>query len=605
MDSSEDVVSKFSTMANNALPKIITLASALLLSACVTQNYENNTPIIENQANNNEMAATRISLGLGYLKMGNMTQAKLNLEKAKRFAPNLVQVYTAFAHYYETVGEDELTVQSYEKALSLAADDADTLNNYGVFLCRKGKTAEAEVQLLKAIAVPTYLLVAQSYENLSSCYLNIDDFTKAEQYLGKAVDHSPNRTATLLQMVRLQYAMGNYQQAKIFQQKFERHTRRFTPDSLALAYKVYLKLGQKKIAENYANMLVRMYPQSWESKQYLLNELAQIEADMLAQRYALTQRKTQSLSASTQTKKRVVKLSPSKHNQRLSTKAVVGGDKMPISANASSSTIATSALETEVNSNGSRESLNEGVTKGELTVVAALSADSNTAQSTERENTLSESTVNKSTASENIVNDNTVTDNSVKEKNDTLTADNEKETEKVGIASQKSTIETEETQLAEQQVTSVEASIKPQSSTFTTPVPAKRDAPLPEVTEYIANTDSQSNPPSVVKDKTLDEVSAEVTSLETKSLAEHDSVAQEKSTEVSDIVEKKIATSESKSKSPKTHTVQKSESLYAISVKYNIKISALKRWNNMSSKQKLFVGKKLYIENPNTVDNNE
>ncbi len=49
----------------------------------------------------------------------------------------MVQVYTAFAHYYETVGEDEQTIDSYEKALSIKSDDADTLNNYGVYLCRK------------------------------------------------------------------------------------------------------------------------------------------------------------------------------------------------------------------------------------------------------------------------------------------------------------------------------------------------------------------------------------------------------------------------------------------------------------------------------------
>ena len=78
-------------------------------------------------------------------------EALLNLEKAKNFAPEMVQVYTAFAHYYETVGEPELTVESYEKALSLKSDDADTLNNYGVYLCRQGEIEAAEKQFLKAI----------------------------------------------------------------------------------------------------------------------------------------------------------------------------------------------------------------------------------------------------------------------------------------------------------------------------------------------------------------------------------------------------------------------------------------------------------------------
>ena len=302
-----------------------------LLSACVTQNYENDdTPVVQNQANRDDMAATRVSLGLGYLKMGNMPQAKQNLEKAKNFAPDMVQVYTAFAHYYETVGEHQLTVESYEKALSIKSDDADTLNNYGVYLCRQGEIEAAEKQLLKAIAVPSYILVAKSYENLSSCFLQEDDFVKAEIYLNKAILHSPSSSTTLFQMVQLQYAMGDYKQAKHFQQRFEKVTRRFTSQSLALAYKVNYKLGQRNTAKNYGTMLVKMYPQSWEAQQYLLNELEVIEADNLAKRFELSNAANNVTTSS----KRVVKLSPNKaKNVKKEPEAVVQAPKPLTSEN--------------------------------------------------------------------------------------------------------------------------------------------------------------------------------------------------------------------------------------------------------------------------------
>jgi type IV pilus assembly protein PilF len=290
---------------------LIAAIFSIALSACVTQEFEHDeTPVVKNQANNDEMAATRVSLGLGYLRMGNMAQAKQNLEKAKKFSPEMVQVYTAFAHYYETVGENKLAIASFEEALSIQSDDADTLNNYGVYLCRQDQTEAAEKQFLKAIAVPSYVLVAKSYENLSSCFLQKDDFVKAEMYLHKAIMHSPGNSSTLFQMVRLQYAMGKFNQAKIYEQRFEKVTRRFTPESLALAYKVYLKLGQRSTAKNYGSMIVKMYPQSWEAQQYLLNKLELIEADNLATRYKLIQL---SLNGSTaKSKKRVVKLSPKK-----------------------------------------------------------------------------------------------------------------------------------------------------------------------------------------------------------------------------------------------------------------------------------------------------
>lgn len=287
----------------------LSLLTLVSLTGCVTQTYENDnsTPVVQNESSSNEIAMTRISLGLGYLKMGNTTQAKLNLEKAKRFSPNLVQVHTAFAHYYDTVGEPQLATQSFEKALSIKSDDADALNNYGVFLCKNDQIDKAEQQFLKAIAVPSYLLVAQSYENLALCQLKADNFDKAERYLEKAIQHSPTRASSLMNMMRVKYAKADYKEAEFNLKRYEKATRRFTPEALAIATKIYQQQNNHSIARNYGAMLVKMFPASYEGKQYLLNSLAEIEVDQLAKRYQATKPKLVS-----NTKKRVVKLSPKK-----------------------------------------------------------------------------------------------------------------------------------------------------------------------------------------------------------------------------------------------------------------------------------------------------
>ena len=240
---------------------LILALSLFALSACVTQQYvdENDSPIVQNDATKNEIAMTRITLGIGYLNMGNTKQAKFNLEKAKRFAPNLVQVYTAFAHYYDTVGEPEQAIESYEKALSIKSDDADTLNNYGVFLCRQNQLEKAELQILKAIAVPSYILVSESYENLALCHLKSEHFTKAEEYLDKSITHSPSRASSLLQMSKLQYIKADYIKSKTFVKRYEKTTRRFNADSLAFSFKLYEKLRDIKTAKNYAAMLLKMF----------------------------------------------------------------------------------------------------------------------------------------------------------------------------------------------------------------------------------------------------------------------------------------------------------------------------------------------------------
>ena len=238
--------------------------------------------------------------------MGNTTQAKLNLEKAKRFAPKLVQVHTAFAHYFDSVGEPEQAIASYETALSVKPDDADTLNNYGVFLCKQQRYQDAEKQILKAIAQPSYILVSQSYENLALCQLKALAFDKAELYFDKAILHSPSSASSLLHMVRLQYAKADYKKADTYLKRYEKATRRFSANALALAFKIFEKQRDHKTAKNYASMLVKMFPNSYEAKQYLLTGLREIEADQLAKQYQ------DSFKGPKKSKKRVVVLSPSK-----------------------------------------------------------------------------------------------------------------------------------------------------------------------------------------------------------------------------------------------------------------------------------------------------
>ncbi len=486
------------------------LVSSVLLSAvlsgCVTQQFENGeTPVVQNQANRDDMAATRISLGLGYLKMGNMPQAKQNLEKAKNFAPDMVQVYTAFAHYYETVGEQNQTVEAYEKALSIKSDDADTLNNYGVYLCRQKQVEAAEQQFLKAIAVPSYILVAKSYENLSSCFLQKDDFAKAEMYLNKAIRHSPSSASTLFQMVRLQYAMADYKQAKGFEQRFEKVTRRFTSQSLALAYKVYMKLGEKRTARNYGTMLVKMYPQSWEAQQYLLNELELIDADNLAKRYQLTQVS----DTAKQSKKRIVKLSPRKYKPT-NVEPKVAAQKEAITVEQVSNEV--SAPVTKI-----------------IKTPTASSAAINAALMTT-------------------------------------------------VVEPKSTAEVMNSEADKEVITKTVNENTPLEDTEIFHVAKKPAAIVEDTIEEVVETN----------------VAAKVVTTEKAKPAQEELKPEKK--------KQPPKSAEVTKRFPDFHVVEVGDTLYNISVKYNIKIKALRRWNKIAKNKRLYIKDIIFLENPKSVN---
>ena len=586
-------------MAKYIFPTLLTAISISLLSSCVTQSFENNEPIVKNQASRDEMAATRIALGLGYLKMGDMSQAKLNLEKAKGFSPNLVQVHTAFAHYYETVGESELAIGSFEQALAIKADSADTLNNYGVFLCRQDKLADAEVQFLKAIAVPSYILVSQSYENLASCYLENDDFEKAEIYLNKAIFHSPNRTRTLLQMVRMQYAMTDYQEAKRFLHKFERHTRRFTADSLALAYKLYWKLGQRRTATNYANMLVKMYPQSWEGKQYLLNDLEFIEADDLARKYQVSQREKNRLSPSSN--KRVVKLSPRKVNNSPYTTSVKtaspakSSNELPEVAKIAKVPTASVTATTAMTSSPVVVATPAVAAMPIVTTAPQLATSATQAVLGSGTALLSATVAGTVAATSMPITNSTVVKTDITATDTTLTNAEEINTiskEVVDLAPTATSV----VAISAVVTQPVPATIEP---TSTKPIPAKRDVPLPEALPE--NVEAETLVAEMETPET-DVIKAQA-NVEEGLLTTADPVLAAASVPSVILAEALVNDIETVAIQDALHTVSPGENLYNISVKYNVKLKALRKWNNISEKNKIRIGDKLYVVDPQTVKN--
>jgi len=616
-----------------------TLLATLLtisLSACVTQDFENGEiPIVKNQANRDDMAATRVSLGLGYLKMGNMPQAKQNLEKAKNFAPNMVQVYTAFAHYYEKVGEHELTVESYEKALSIKSDDADTLNNYGVYLCRQDQTQAAEQQFLKAIAVPSYILVAKSYDNLSACFLQEDDFSKAEMYLEKAILHNPSSASTLMQMVQLQYAMAEFKQAKLYQQRFEKVTRRFTSHSLALAYKVYIKLGQRKIAKNYATMLVKMYPQSWETQQYILNELAVIEADNLAKRF----QDTQVHDDATQVKKRVVKLSPKRGLPIVAHAQTAAQTAAPtqVSTTKSSSNEASVAKENQTTTSSvvmpiaNAAAINaalitaavEASTPEQLrgnakqAAIAAEVAEPSIAKTDKKLVVKTQSPATKSAKplvvmtapmvkiTEAVVRDGAAKSNvepfvekevtqfsKVEQGQVTKTA-----AESVSDAETKMDILTEKT---------IEKPIEDREIFYVAKKPAAIIEDNVEIPVGLKVVGKEIITPVQEKIKPVEKEIAAVAEKAKTVITEKASdknISAQFQQEINETEAKQTTDMAKKSKKfPDFHVVEQGDTLYNISVKYNIKIKALRRWNKLSKNKRIHIKEILFLENPKSVN---
>jgi type IV pilus assembly protein PilF len=178
------------------------LAFVFLFNGCA----EHSDKVIEQQKSPQRTAdAARINtqLGLAYLKQGNRSRAKSKLLNALSLAPKSPDVNAGFAYYLETSGDIENADQYYQKAISFAGNSGAQLNNYGAFLCRNKRYAEADKYFLKAVEDVKYLNVAGAYENAGLCAEANGNDSKALAYFKKALVQDPQRKPSLVEALQL------------------------------------------------------------------------------------------------------------------------------------------------------------------------------------------------------------------------------------------------------------------------------------------------------------------------------------------------------------------------------------------------------------------
>ncbi|QQX81708.1 type IV pilus biogenesis/stability protein PilW [Shewanella sp. KX20019] len=248
------------------------LLSATALAGCVTQSTYTgtNTPVSEKKVDKVAAARQRVQLGLAYLQKGNSEQAKVNLDRALAFAPELEDVHIAFAYYYSSVGELERTEQAYRQATNLRDASGDSFNNFGTFLCQQGKYAESEKMFLKALEHSAYTQSASTYENLGICSRKAGQIEKAKKYFSMALKYDPRRRTSLIELTEIELEAERYIEARARLTRYHKVAVE-SPISLALGIEIEQGLKDDDAVRKFGILLLAKFPSSPQAKQYRAN----------------------------------------------------------------------------------------------------------------------------------------------------------------------------------------------------------------------------------------------------------------------------------------------------------------------------------------------
>ncbi len=241
----------------------------ILMSACQTTGVQNEPPATARPVN--RLAEIHTQLGLGYLKEGKKELAWKRLQQALLADPNYSPAHNALALLSERMNLPEKAEQHYRRAIESDPRDSAAMNNYGGFLCRQKKWAEAESYFQRAAANPLYQNPEFAQTNAGLCLLGAGQKDQAETYLRTALKTNPRLPTALIAMARLSLEKGRHLSARAYLQRYLENARH-TPRSLWIGIQVERELGDKNALASYRMLLKGNFSDSRESRLLLDSE---------------------------------------------------------------------------------------------------------------------------------------------------------------------------------------------------------------------------------------------------------------------------------------------------------------------------------------------
>ncbi|WP_174874668.1 type IV pilus biogenesis/stability protein PilW [Vogesella oryzae] len=243
---------------------INTRVTALLLAGLLAA-----TPAIAASSSTRELAQTRALLAIEYMKFGNMRVAMENAELAISTDPGFQSGYLAKALILMRLGVDKEAETAFQQALRIDAGNPEVNNNYGNFLCGRGRFDEALQRFDRALADPFFATPQSAMVNKALCLERMKRPDEANQLLLATLRRVPNDPAALRELARMAIDGNNVQLADFYYQRLGIDEQRANSAELWLGVRMAKLKHDDDARERFAAQLKKRFPDSSETQQLL------------------------------------------------------------------------------------------------------------------------------------------------------------------------------------------------------------------------------------------------------------------------------------------------------------------------------------------------
>jgi type IV pilus assembly protein PilF len=253
--------------------KIFTLALAvLLLSGCASNGGGSDGTPVDTTTRSQAIAKVHTELAASYFERKQFGVALQEIDVALNAESRYAPAFNMRGLIRMELLEDDKADEDFRRSLQLDDSDSSTHNNYGWFLCKRGREKESIAQFLLALKNPLYATPETALLNAGVCSKKIGKLKEAEEYFQRALARQPKFAEALYGLADLSFAKQDYAGAKSYFLQFLERSPELTAEQLWLAVRIERKVGDANSEQSYALQLRKRFPDARETQLLLKGE---------------------------------------------------------------------------------------------------------------------------------------------------------------------------------------------------------------------------------------------------------------------------------------------------------------------------------------------
>lgn len=212
-------------------------------------------------------ARLRLELAVAYFEEGKTTVALDELKQSIAADPAYSEAYNLRGLIYMRLNDYRFAEESFMKALSLRANDANVMHNLAWLLCQQARYAQAQQLFSQALADPNYAQQGKTWRSQGLCQMRAGQSEQAKHSLLKSYEFDPGNPVTAYNLASLLFQGGDFVRAQFYVRRLN-NTELANAESLWLGVKVERRMENREAMLQLAAQLLKRFPQSREAGSY-------------------------------------------------------------------------------------------------------------------------------------------------------------------------------------------------------------------------------------------------------------------------------------------------------------------------------------------------